>query len=53
MNLKIVKLEDLVIVHNKTSTYIEAQTKITYTTYATLVVLFVFSGIVAIRSFWL
>ena len=53
MNLIIVKLEDLVIVHRITSTYIEAQTKITYTTYAMLGAMFVFSGIVAIRSCWL
>ena len=53
MNLIIVKLEDLVIVHRITSTYIESQTKITYTTYAMLGAMFVFNGIVAIRSCWL
>jgi hypothetical protein len=53
MNLIIVKLEDIVIVHRITSKYIDAQTKITYTTYAVLGTLFVFSSMVCIRSCWL
>ena len=53
MNLNILKLEELVVVHNITSTYIDAQTKITYTTYSMLGTLFAFGFVVGVRSCWL